>query len=143
MVVLCKRKLVWHKVENDTCTRIVVQCVWGRGGGKGWVASSPGPSPWEKGLVHTDCACVILYPESGYTVYFCKIFCKLTIYDYVIHLFLLAYNQKRYKASTKHSLGRLAGKGQEGYLQAACLNWRSKRHVVGYSAQTLLWKFYW
>ena len=60
------------------------------------LASSPGPSPREKGLVHTDCACVVLYPESGYIVYFRKILCKLIIYDYVICLFLLAYHQQTY-----------------------------------------------
>ena len=60
------------------------------------LASSPGPSPREKGLVHTDCACVVLYPESGYIVYFRKILCKLIIYDYVICLFLLAYDQQTY-----------------------------------------------
>ena len=45
----------------------------------------PRPLPTrEKGLVHTDCACARLYPESGYIVYSRKIISKLSIYDYVI-----------------------------------------------------------
>ena len=45
----------------------------------------PRPLPTrEKGLVHTDCACARLYPESGYIVYSRKIFSKLSFYDYVI-----------------------------------------------------------
>ena len=111
-----------------------------------WVilASSPGPSPREKGLVHTDCACVVLYPESGYIVYFRKILCKLIIYDYVICLFLLArMTNKRTRRTRSVRSGGWQVKDKKETYQASCLNWRSKCHVVGYSARTLLRKFYW
>ena len=46
------------------------------------IASSPDPSlRGRKGLVHTDCACARLYPESGYIVYSRKILSKLSIYN--------------------------------------------------------------
>ena len=41
------------------------------------------PRP-EKGLVHTDCAFVSLYPESGYIIYSHKIPSKLSVFCYVI-----------------------------------------------------------
>ena len=38
------------------------------------VPSSPGPSQHgEKYLVHTNCTCASLYPESGYKLFSCKI----------------------------------------------------------------------
>ena len=45
------------------------------------LASFPGPPSQEKGLVHTDCACVTLYPESGYTIilYYHKLFSELSV----------------------------------------------------------------
>ena len=53
--------------------------------GKAFTSLVPRPLPTrEKGLVHTDCACARLYPESGYIVYSRKILSKLSIYDYVI-----------------------------------------------------------
>ena len=48
------------------------------------LASSPG-------LIHTDYAHVSLYPESGYTVYSCKIPSKLSVVGYIIMLNLLAF----------------------------------------------------
>ena len=43
------------------------------------------PRP-EKGLVHTDCAYISLYPESGYTAYSLTIPSKLSGFGYVIVL---------------------------------------------------------
>ena len=37
----------------------------------------------EKGLVHTDCTCARLYPQSGYIVYSRKILSKIPISNYV------------------------------------------------------------
>ena len=60
---------------------------------KSWVvfevALSPGPSlRGRKGLVHTNCACTHLYPESEYVVYSRKILGKLhlSICNYVTFL---------------------------------------------------------
>ena len=56
---------------------------------------------WEKGLVHTDCTCAHLYPESGYIVDFHKISSKLSIYDYVILPCLLTYGQQTHDMSSE------------------------------------------
>ena len=83
-------------------------------------------------------------PASGYIVYFRKILCKLIIYDYVIFLFLFARTTNKCTMRTRSvRSGDWQVKDKKETYQASCLNWRSKCHAVGYSARTLLRKFYW
>ena len=49
-----------------------------------------------KGLVHTDCLCAHLHPESGYCVYSYKILSKIQIYNYVSFHIILAIGQQQH-----------------------------------------------
>ena len=73
----------------------------------------PGPSLCgEKGLVHTDCACASLYPESGYIVYSRK-----TKYLRLHHPFLLlVYGQGTHDASSNSLFDQLAGQQKQKVL---------------------------
>ena len=104
----------------------------------------PRPLPMrEKGLVHTDCACARLYPESGYMyiVYSRKILSKLSFYDYVIFSIYLHLANKHNEASIKTSFERLTGKRHRRVLPRHLFE---LCHVVSYNIRTMiLWKFYW
>ena len=82
---------------------------------------------WEKGLVHTDCACTGLYSKSGYIVYSRKILSKLSIYDYVIFSNSLAFDQQTYEVSSESSFERLTGKGNRNRLSRHLFELKVKR----------------
>ena len=81
------------------------------------VSLLPRPLPTrEKGLVHTDCACAHLYPESRYIIYSHKILSKLSTYDYVIFSNLLVFSQQAHEANAKTLFERLTSKQHQRRL---------------------------
>ena len=87
----------------------------------------PRPLPTqEKGLVHTDCACARLYPESGYIVYSRKIHSKLSIYDYVIFSNSLAVGQQT-RGECREFVRAVDRQGTSKKLTQALVSTRSRK----------------
>ena len=94
---------------------------------------------WEKSLLHNDCTCACLYPESECIAYFHKIFSKLFKITSSCLVCTCMANKRMTRDQRVSSIGWQASKNKETY-PGICLSKRSDRHMVSYSMQTILWK---